>query len=626
MLARLVNNQFAAIKEHNQGELDMLLIRSIAIPALLLVSFLLQAQDVAVPDSVRPGAIRPDQTRPTIPQQPPAAVYETPGSVLEVPPMIDRPFEVDDGPKVIVRSFRLLDAVNLPGYGISLAEMDMILQQQIDARPDGFTVGQLQLVADQITLYYRSRGLILAQAVVPVQTVDAGVVELQVFVGTLGRVIVEGNRMYKESVLHSPFEHLIGEPVTQASIEAALLQLTDFPGLTVFGIFQPGLLVGTADIMLTVQAEDRFHFSYRVDNHGLPETGEYRFRPTFIWNNVTGAADRLNLSVQQTYSPKNNTFYSADYDRYLGWGIRAGIGWYENTFDVGGDLAAQEIQGATSQYSGYLDKNWIRGRQMNLSTRMSLAHKDSATSTRGRQTNNDRLTVLSLSSVFDNVDTRLRGINFATLEISQGFNDFLGAMGSSASAEELEIGDRPSRRGGPENDRFAEGRFTKLFLTASRLQTLNSDYGLSLLVRGEYQWSSDLLVPLEQYSVGGPDNVRAFPPAQQLLDRAAFYSIEIIKNMPFIGDRPAFRNRSWGEVVQLSAFYDFAVGRLNTPLTSNRQEGLGGHVNFRGAGVQARFTLPGFIESRLIYARALGDTKPDNESSNQFWVDFTYRF
>lgn len=605
----------------------MVLIRAVVLSVFLAGVNSVLAQEVPVPDSARPGAIRPElDGRPTLPQQPPDAVFETPGSVLEVPAVIDRPFEIDDGPKVIVRSFRLIDAINLPGYGVSLAEMDVILQQQVNARPDGFTVGQLQLAADQITLYYRSKGLILAQAVVPVQTVDAGVVEIQVFVGTLGRVLVEGNQMYKESILYAPFANLVGEPVTQASIEAALLQLTDFPGLTVFGIFQPGQIVGTADIVLTVQGEDRFHFSYRVDSHGLPETGEYRFRPTFVWNNVTGAADRLNLSVQQTYNPKNNTFYSADYDRYLGWGITAGIGWNENTFDVGGDLAAQEIRGATTQYSGYLNKSWIRSRQMNLSTRLGLTHKDSATTTRGRQTNQDKLTVVTFSSVFDNVDTRFRGINFATLDISQGFNDFLGSMGSSAAAEALEIGDRPSRRGGPEDDRFAEGEFTKVFATASRLQTLNSNIGLSLLARIEYQWSNDLLVPLEQYSVGGPDNVRAYPPAQQLLDRAAFYSLELIKNMPFIGAKPAFNNRSWGEVVQLSMFYDFAVGRLNKPLTSNVQEGVGGYVNFRGAGIQARFTLPGLIESRIMMARRLGDTEADNGRTNQYWVDFTYRF
>ncbi|MEX2353121.1 MAG: POTRA domain-containing protein, partial [Gammaproteobacteria bacterium] len=169
----------------------MFLIRPGTLFFLLAISALIQAQEAPIPDGARPGAIRPEQSdRPTIPMQIPDEVFEAPDSVLEVPPVIDRPFEIDDGPKVVVRHFRLLDAGNLPGYGVSLAEMESILQQQAEARPEGFTVGQLQLAADQITLYYRNKGLILAQAVVPVQTVDDGVVDIQVFIGTLGRVIV----------------------------------------------------------------------------------------------------------------------------------------------------------------------------------------------------------------------------------------------------------------------------------------------------------------------------------------------------------------------------------------------------------------------------------------------------
>ncbi len=609
-----------------RGYLTLKLVRGVTFVLLMFTLGAVAQAQIAVPDSTRPGAIRPEETgKITMPPQPAPEVLEPPEAVLEVPPVIDRPFEIDEGPKVVVTRFNLVDVVDMPEFGISLSELQALLQEQMNAKPEGFTVGQLQEVADQVTLYFRSKGLILAQAVLPVQTVEAGVVNIQVFVGKLGRVLAEGSIMYKEAILLKPFENLIGQPVTQNSIESAILQLTDFPGLSVFGVFQPGRLVGTADLVLTVQSEDRFDFAYRVDNHGLPETGRIRFRPTAEWNNITGAADRLSASVQQTYHPKNNAFNSVDYDRYLGWGVRAGLGWNRNRFDVGGELAAQQITGETRQISTYLDRYWIRSRQMNLSTRLGMTHKGSTTRTRGRQTNNDRLTIATISSNFDNVDIRFKGINFATLEYSRGINDLFNAMGSANSAAQLPISDRPSRQGGG-NRELAAGQFNKVFATASRLQTINANYGLSLLMRGELQWSNDLLVPLEQYSVGGPDNVRAYPPAQQLLDRAAFYSFEVIKNMPFIGNKPAFGNRTWGELVQLSAFYDFAVGRLNRPLASDIQDGLGGYVNFRGAGVQLRFTLPGLIESRIIFASDYSDSVPDNGRPNQLWGDFTYRF
>ena len=58
-------------------------------------------------------------------------------------------------------------------------------------RPEGFTVGRLQEVADDVTRYYRDKGLILAQAFVPVQTVDEGIVHIQIMEGVLGRVVTE---------------------------------------------------------------------------------------------------------------------------------------------------------------------------------------------------------------------------------------------------------------------------------------------------------------------------------------------------------------------------------------------------------------------------------------------------
>lgn len=584
------------------------------LPVLLVTCAGVFAQTVDLPDSARPGAVRPqDQDRQRIPKEPP-------GEVMEVPPVIERPFEADAGPRVQVERFNLVDAGDLPEHDIDLDEVRALLQDQMADYPDGLTIGQLQGAADAVTNYYRERGLILAQAVVPVQTVDDGVVDIEIYEGRLSRVLAEGNEMYWDDVLREPFRHLIGKPITKDEIESALLQLTDFPGLTVFGVFQPGRQVGTADIVLRVQEESRFDVSYRGDNHGLQETGRGRFRPTVEWNNITGGADRLTLSVQQTYQPKNNTFYSVNYDRYLGRGFSGGVTWTRNIFDVGGEFADQEITGETRQVGAYVEKNWLRSRQMNLSTRLGFATKESNTRTRGRFTNEDNLSVFTFEAVFDNVDTRFRGINFATLELSRGVNDLLDAMGSHLDALDKEVGFRPSRQAGQPDGRFASGQFAKVFLTASRLQTIRPN--LSLLLRGEYQWTTDFLVPMEQYSVGGPDNVRAFPPAQILLDRAQFLSAELILNMPFITDVQAFGNRTWGELVQISAFYDHARGRLNKPLPNDPS----GNEHFKGAGVQARFTLPGTIESRLIFAWEVGSDEAENERSPQIWGDFTYRF
>ena len=607
----------------------------LVILATLLVGTNAVAQ-VGIPESSRPGAARPENvTKPPATTQSPATT-QTPAASqaptvneLSVPPVIDRPLEIDEGDRVIVKQFRLPGATDMPEFGISLAEVQKILQGVIDSRSGGFTIGELtDEAATKVTDYYREHQLILAQAVIPVQTVKDGIVDIQVLPGLLGRVLVEGNKMYSAKLLQGPFKKLIGKPVTKESIEAALLSLTDFPGLTVFGVFQPGIEVGKTDIVLNVQDEKRFDFAYRVDNHGVDATGRFRFRPDVQWNNITGSADQLTLLLQQTFRPKNNVFYSTRYKRYLGAGIYGELFWDQNQFDVGGSLRSSQIHGETTDIGGSLTKTWVRGRLFNLYSSLSLTRKESVTTTRGNPTNRDKLTVMGFSFNFDHVDTRFRGIDSGTLEFSRGFDGMFGAMGDSASANLLRaIGKAPSvqgRNSANGDPRFAEGQFGKVNLRLQRLQTVSENTTLQLVA--EYQWTDDLLVPLEQYTVGGPDNVRAFPQGQKLLDRAVFASVDLIQNVPFITDKPAFGNRTWGELLQISAFYDFARGRLVRPFAEEDS----GYRIYMGAGIQAMFNLPGSIESKFITAWPIHinstNEAPSNSKIPQIWGEFTYRF
>ncbi len=221
------------------------------------------AATVDLPDAAKPGAMRPGDKPREAPQAPP------PESSFKVPALVDRPLEIDDGEKLAVKQFVLDGAIDRPQHGIAVADLQALVDAKLAERPDGFSVGRLQEVADAVTKYYRDRGLILAQAFVPVQSVDGGAVKIQIMEGLLGNVVTEGNKMYKPKVLSQPFTKLIGQPVTKESIESALLTVSDNPGLSSFGVFQPGTRVGTADIMLKVQHEKRFESALRWDNHGI---------------------------------------------------------------------------------------------------------------------------------------------------------------------------------------------------------------------------------------------------------------------------------------------------------------------------------------------------------------------
>lgn len=588
----------------------------------------------------RPGVVQPEAEQPpeqqVVEKQRPAPVDK-----VEVPAVIDRPFDVSECPCLIVKKFQITNAEDLSEYGVNPDDVNALLDQQVKDQPEnGYSVGQFQEVADKVRNYYRQKGLILTQVVVPVQTVENGVVNLEVYVGKLGRVLVEGNSLYSKETLENAFSDLVDKPVVKSNIEAALLRLTDYPGLTVFGVFQPGQLVGTADIVLKVQNEKRFAASYRLDNHGTQETGMDRFRTVIDWNNPTGGADKLSFAIQQSYLPKNNDYNSINYERRLGDGSYTFSGFANrNSFDVGGIFRASQIHSDTENVGISLEKSFFRSRVFNLSADIGFTKKQSITTTAGTQTSIDDISVFNFKLNYDSVDTISPfkflnkgddqniggGINFATLEFSRGVPKFLGSMGTTEDNQRLKNpGDLPSRKySDPSQTQSfpASGEFDKFFLTYTRLQTVRKN--VSLLYRMEWQFSPDALVPLEQYSVGGPDSVRAFPVAQVLWDQAFFTSFEFLFNAPFIEDKPAFANRTWGEILQLGIFYDLAVGKVNdpTPADSNSYQPLA------GAGFGARFNLPGMIESRLFWAWAINDTTiSGNGAQPQFWGDFTYSF
>jgi len=610
----------AGVGSGRVGRVERALSAWLSVAALLASWSVALGQDAAdLPPNARPGAGDPLREREEERRRPPEGRE---GPVLEIPPMIDRPLDPTEGARVQVEAFELTGAQDRPEQGIRVEQVQEILQRARRDRERGFTIGQLEQVANDVTRYYRERGLILAKAVVPEQTVNDGTVEIRVIEGKLGRVRPQGNELYGYATIVKAFDGLVGEPVSHKRTESALLTLTDYPGLAAFGVFEPGKQTGESDLVVKIQDEQQFSGNVRLDNHGTDDTGKDRVRAQIDWNNVTGGADRLRLTGLQSFSPSNNTFGRIDYKRLFGRHYSVESYLSANEFNVTEQgLVDLEVEGETYKLGTSLDRQWIRSRQSNLSTGLSLDLKRSRTFVLDRQDNEDALTVLGIDTEFDFVDTRFDGLNFGGIELSQGLNDVLGSMGDSESAQDEDFGERPSRR--TDDGEFAEGEFTKLFGYYSRLQSLTE--GQSLLLRTELQYSGDLLVPLEQYSVGGPNNVRAFPVSHALLDSAALLSAEYVVDAPFLQGQ-SIGSRKWSELFSVTVFVDSVVGELNEPRTSEPD----GTVTLSGAGASLRASWPDTLEGELQVAWPLQEEDQlgdgDDLESPQLWAKLSYRF
>lgn len=618
---------------------------------------------------------------------------------FEIPPVFDRPLGVDEGGRVFVREFVVTGVIDDPDSGVLRAEIDERVRQrfedlnqllarlrlerqgQQEVGPDGFTaeerqaivrfmadvvrdlspdrqveayrgfvdqlrrqrlertqgltIGQLQLIADEITRYYREKGFFLARAVIPAQEVVDGVVLIRVLEGRLGDVKAQGNARYDEERIAAPFEPLLGELVTVERIEDALLTLHDYPGLEAVGVFQPGSEVGKADILVNVTGEDAFDFLVRADNFGTRFTGEHRLLAEATWNNPFGQADHLRFTALQTFEPENSLFGALRYELPMSNPRhRLGFEATRNTFDVANLSAADsgtEVGGVSQIASAFWRSNFHRTRASRFDGELSLARKTAETEDSGFVINRDELAVLGLQLQHERINLSQASISSAFLRLDVGLDGALGVPDMDTLRRGVEP--LPSRFGVDENgERIPAGSdFLKLAFGYSWLKSLTPSQTLMFRLHGQY--SDDLLVSLEQFSIGGANSVRALPSSHYLTDSGVFASLEWGMRAPGFADKPAFANRNWGDVLRVTAFYDYGWGRYVDEAVL--RTGESDRVHAGGAGVGVELGLPGLFRFNLQWARLLSGPEVQRGASadpgavlddDQLWLDFTIQF
>ena len=628
---------------------------------------------LTLPAPATPAGALPQFEEPLPTVAPPAVSFP-------IPPVAVRPLDVEEGERVFVKKFSLRGVSDRPGLGISSTELSTVLDrlridqqglgdvdetgftpdekeqiaafmQNVVTNPDqdmlfedyqslvdklrverlkrdsGMTIGQLQEVANAVTKYYRSAGLFLAQAFVPAQEVRDGEVVIEVIEGSLGTVLAEGNEAYSTEILARPFEDIIDAPITAAAVESRILTLSDYPGLSVFGVFQPGDEVGASDLVLRVQDESPYIANLRYDNHGTEFTGKRRIYGDFTWNNPSGVGDMAKVALLQQYQPRNSFFGSVEYERpVLTPGMTVGARYSNNPFDVGGPLRGIGIGGQSKTLDVWTRGSMLRSREENVYGEIGWTRAEATSSINSTDIQEDQVSKLTGEISYDNIDTHSGALNFASFGVDVGLGNNLGGHGKGKAAKQIVPPSRVTDTG-----KFATNDFVKVHGNYSRLQTLTDTQ--TLLVRLEGQQSNSLLPPIEQFSIGGPTSVRGYPVSEHLVDTGAFASFEWTLNVPGMlgfGDSPAIGGRTWGEVLRVSFFSDWAWGQVNDPTAIDESSAA-----FLGVGAGVQFSLPGEFTGRVQVARPVGtgiknDLNPSGEPSDgnlvRWWFDLTYTF
>lgn len=456
------------------------------------------------------------------------------------------------------------------------------------------TLDGLNDAAEAIKGYYRDHRYFLAQAYIPPQRIGAGMVEIRIIEGKLGKASLrmEKKARLKESVARNYLDAQMpsGSTITEANIEKPLLLINDLPGVIVRSTLKPGAEVGEADLDVVISDEGRrFDGSVQVDNMGNRNSGQNRLTATVNGRNLTGLGDLL--TVRGLVAEKSETTLGQlSYTMPVGsYGTKLTGSYSDLTYKLGGDFADQHADGDAQVYSLQVQHPIQRSRNYNLFALGGIDYK----------TLKDRL--------YDGgyvEEHKVNGLFAGFMGDSRDglFGGALNSFNATASAGHLTIPE------GGSNDQYATaGDFTKVNYSYSRLQNVVANTSLLLSVNG--QQASKNLTSAEKMSLGGPDGVRGHPVGDSPGDDVLLSTLELRRVMP--GVNPL------GGVFQLSAFYDFGYSRLNhDPLPSDT-----GNIRvLKSFGVGANLGKRDNFLFKLDLAFRTGEHSQDDDSASRIWA------
>jgi len=241
----------------------------------------------SLPPNLPPPPTQPDPNRDRFLQPAPQPSPEPP----QVPPTV-APGPSSPVPPTLPNTAIEVQKIQVVGSTILSQDEINALVKPLEGR--SATLEQLKQIADKITEIYLNRGYITSRAVLPPQTITAGVVQIQVIEGKLARIEVEGTKRLNPSYIRSRIRLGAGMPLSTASLEDQLRLLRVDPLFdNVEASLRAGDNEGESILIVRVSEANPFQPTFSIDNYSPPSVGSERLGVSLRHRNITGNGDEL---------------------------------------------------------------------------------------------------------------------------------------------------------------------------------------------------------------------------------------------------------------------------------------------------------------------------------------------
>lgn len=460
--------------------------------------------------------------------------------------------------------------------------------------------GDVQHALEALQDAYAQRAFNAVRVSIPEQDIRAGQVRLQVLEAKIRRVRVQDNRFFDEKNVRAALPSLKEDtaPNVRALSQDALLA-NENPAKQVSVSLEATDEPAKVDATVRVTDENPSRVSVFADNTGTPSTGNTRTGLGYQHANVFNSDNVVN--AQAITSPG----YTSEVQIF-------GIGYRAPVYGWGG--AVDVIAGYSSVNSGTVQnlfnvsgKGRVGGlRYTQLLGRIDTYEHRVALGWDYRAYNNNVTLVDTTGTVVPDITVRPLSLSYMgrlsqvgrDLAFNASFSRNIPG-GNNGTQEDFEL-----QRAGAQAD-------YKIFRAGlAYSQQLPRDFLLRAAINA--QWTSDLLVPGEQFGMGGADSVRGYYERETANDNGQRYSLEA-----YAPDFGARLGNDWR--VRVLVFTDAARGHDNVE-KRNPDNKLGSF----GLGLRANYAKS--FALRLDAARVTQDAGTRTSGESRVHAALAYSF
>jgi hemolysin activation/secretion protein len=450
----------------------------------------------------------------------------------------------------------------------------------------GKTAADVEKARDALEKFYHEAGYPAVMVNIPEQTLQEGVVRLQVIESRIGRVKITGNRYFTmEKVMRDLPSFTPGSILYLPQVQKEIGRLNRSQDIKVEPVMTPGKELGTIDVELKVEDRLPLHGYLELNNRASYDTSELRLNGMVRYDNLWQKEHSLSFQYQTApLKPEEVQLVGGSYvlpapwqedDQLALYGI-----WSDSNTAFGegfqvigkGKIFGTRYVTALPAYKLY---------SHNLTLGLDYKKFDQAVgfTTASGQTTHTPISYTPLSFSYSaSLPDEWGGMT----QFNAGVN--LNFRGVGSHEEQFEL------------KRF-KARADYVYTTAGIQRTQKLPLGMNLLVKVDGQKSEQPLVDNEQFVAGGMESVRGYKESEAAGDEAVHGVVEVSFPNPL-------EQSGTGKWFQMSPFlfYDMAELTIQEPLNQAR------HIALAGTGAGVRGTMAKNLEYELDWAVALDPT------------------